>query len=266
MSKGKVLVIGSNATEIEVKGGGTRKIGQYLNETVVPIWAVQNAGYETVLVTPNGTQPHLDETALSAQNFENNEATFRRAEAFFADDPSMTRVRTLRSVIDEGLEAYAAVFVPGGHAPVVDLIANADAGEILQYFHARRKPTAMICHGPITLVAAMPAAREFRTAMIAGDTAKATKLAKGWQYAGYNMTIYSNSETKPVEDQLWHAKMLFHVVDALQAAGGKVSVGAVDFDPHVVEDRELITGQNPRSDHQVGAALVRALDRIMTRA
>jgi hypothetical protein len=33
MSKGKVLVIGSNATKIEVKGG-TGNTGQYLNETV----------------------------------------------------------------------------------------------------------------------------------------------------------------------------------------------------------------------------------------
>ena len=33
MPKGTVLVIGSNATEIEVQGGGTGATGQYLNET-----------------------------------------------------------------------------------------------------------------------------------------------------------------------------------------------------------------------------------------
>jgi putative intracellular protease/amidase len=261
MSKGKVLVIGSNATEIEVQGGQTRKIGQYLNETVVPIWAVQDAGYETVLATPNGKQPHLDETALSAENFGGDEAAFRRAQTFFSEDPSMTRVLTLRKAIDTGLDNYAAIFVPGGHAPVVDLMFDRDVGEILHYFHGRKKPTAMICHGPIATVAAMPNARNFREALVAQDTAKAGELAKGWQYAGYKMTIYSNSESKPVEDQLFHAKMIFHVVDALKTAGGIVSNGP-DFQPYVVEDRELITGQNPRSDHMVGAALVRALDRL----
>lgn len=50
---------------------------------------------------------------------------------------------------------------------------------------------------------------------------------------------------------------------ALTAAGGEVSVGAVDFAPHVVIDRELITGQNPRSDHPIAAALVAALDRAL---
>ena len=39
MAKGKVLVIGSNATRIEVQGGGTVPAGNYLNETVVPVMA-----------------------------------------------------------------------------------------------------------------------------------------------------------------------------------------------------------------------------------
>ena len=39
MSKGKVLIVGSNATRIEIQGGGTGPTGQYLNETVVPAMA-----------------------------------------------------------------------------------------------------------------------------------------------------------------------------------------------------------------------------------
>jgi putative intracellular protease/amidase len=49
------------------------------------------------------------------------------------------------------------------------------------------------------------------------------------------------------------------MVDALTVAGTKVTTGA-DFEPHVIVDRELITGQNPRSDHQLAAKLVQALD------
>ena len=140
MAKGKVLAIGSNATRIEVRGGGTGATGQYLNETVVPAQALIAAGYDVVLATPNGTKPHIDEASRSAQHFEGDEAAFQRAEAFYANDPSMNQVRTLRSVIDEGLDNYAAVFVPGGQAPMVDLMQDADVGEILRFFHARRKP------------------------------------------------------------------------------------------------------------------------------
>ncbi len=150
----------------------------------------------------------------------------------------------------------------GGQAPVVDLMQDADpGGDFMRYFHGHQKPTALLCHGPIAIVAAMPAAREFRAALMAGDVTKATELAKGWPYAGYKMTIFSNSEEKWVEKDILHAEMYFHVADALKAAGGNVMTTPVDFEPHVVEDRELITGQNPRSDHLIAQKLVEALNR-----
>ena len=84
MSKGKVLVIGSNATRIEIQGGGTGPTGQYLNETVVPMLALIDAGYEVLLATPNGSKPYIDPASDSAQHFGGDEATYRRAKAFFA--------------------------------------------------------------------------------------------------------------------------------------------------------------------------------------
>ncbi|WP_232495731.1 DJ-1/PfpI family protein [Novosphingobium kaempferiae] len=259
MTKGKVLVIGSNATRIEVQGGWGAT-GQYLNETVVPAMAVIEAGYEVVLATPNGTKPHIDEASDAVAHFENDEAAYARAKDFWANDPAMNDVRTLRSVIDGGLDQYAGVFVPGGQAPVVDLMQDADMGEILRHFHERAKPTALLCHGPIAVVAAMPNAPEFRAALIAGDAVKAAELAKGWQYAGYRMTVFSATEEKVVEDYILHAKMHFDMPTALGAAGGEVLTNPVDFEPNVIVDRELITGQNPRSDHPISARFVEALD------
>jgi putative intracellular protease/amidase len=261
MAKGKIVIIGSNATRIEVQGGGTGATGQYLNETVVPAMAFVDAGYDVVLATPNGTKPHIDDASDSAQHFGGDEAAYRHARGFFADHPSM-HARTLRSVIDEGLDNYVAVFVPGGQAPVVDLMQDPELGEVLRHFHDRKKPTAFLCHGPIAAVAAMPNARQFRAALIAGDTAKATELARGWQYAGYKMTVFSTTEEKVIEDNILHAKLYFNMPDALSTAGGEVSTTPVDFDPYVVEDRELITGQNPRSDTPIAERLIRALERI----
>jgi hypothetical protein len=65
MTKSKVLVLGSNATRIEVQGGGTGPTGNYLNETVVPAMALIEAGYNLVLATPNGTKPHIDKASDS---------------------------------------------------------------------------------------------------------------------------------------------------------------------------------------------------------
>ena len=259
-TKGKVLVIGSNATRIEVQGNRWGATGQYLNETVVPAMALEAAGYELVLATPNGSKPTIDPVSDAPVHFENDESAWRAARDYYDNSPAMNAPRTLRSVIDGGLNQYAGVFFPGGQAPVVDLMQDADVGEILRHFHEAAKPTALLCHGPIALTAAMDDPRAFRAALIARADDTAHEWAKSWPYAGYRMTIFSASEEKVVEDHILHAKMYFDMPTALTAAGGKVETTAVDFEPNVVIDRELITGQNPRSDHPIAKALVEALD------
>ena len=263
MSKAKVLVVGSNATQIEVQGGKWGPTGNYLNETVVPVMALIGAAYDVQLATPDGTKPHMDKASESAVHFGGDTAAYARAKAFWTDDPVMNQVRPLGAVIEKGLDDYAGVFVPGGQAPVVDLMQDPQMGEALRHFHDRAKPTALLCHGPIALVSAMPRAREFRAALMAGNESSAKELAKGWQYAGYRMTIFSASEEKWVEKEILHGKMYFNMPQALSAAGGDVATAKVDFEPHVIVDRELITGQNPRSDHSVGEALVKALDKTV---
>lgn len=194
-------------------------------------------------------------------HFGNSQERLQSAVTFIEKHPVMQAPRSLRAVIDAGLDGYAGLFVPGGQAPVEDLMQDADLGEILRYFHRLQKPTAFLCHGPIASIAALPRAKEFRAALVKGDEPRARDLAANWQYAGYRMTIFSNEEEKVIEDNILHAQMYFHVVDALQTAGGKVTTGPKLWEPHVVEDRELITGQNPASDQAIAAAFLAALNR-----
>jgi len=72
---------------------------------------------------------------------------------FFNTYPAMQKPRSLRAIIEEGLDKYAGVFVPGGHAPVTDLVQDPDLGVILRRFHDRSWPTALLCHGPIAVIA-----------------------------------------------------------------------------------------------------------------
>ena len=73
MTKRTVLVVGSNATRIELQNGGSAAIGRYLNETVVPVMALIEAGYSIVLATPDGTKPHIDRVSDAAQRFGGDE-------------------------------------------------------------------------------------------------------------------------------------------------------------------------------------------------
>ena len=94
-----------------------------------------------------GTKPHIDPVSDSAQHFGGDEKAYQRSRAFFDNDGSMNNVRTLHSIIGEGLNKYVGIFVPGGQAPVVDLMQDAELGEILRYFHAQKRPTASLSMG-----------------------------------------------------------------------------------------------------------------------
>src|SRR5258708_14727274 len=53
-----------------------------------------------------------------------------------------------RSISDEELLSFDAVFFPGGHGPMVDLSSNADVARVLRLLHQRGKTIAAVCHGP----------------------------------------------------------------------------------------------------------------------
>jgi putative intracellular protease/amidase len=133
--------------------------------------------------------------------------------------------------------------------------------------HAASKTTALLCHGPVAIASAIPNAPAFRAALVAGRTDEAKALASGWQYAGYRMTVFSNDEERYAEEHYLNGrKVPFYPNDALKIAGGDVSISDKGiFHPFVVEDRELITGQNPPSDHAIATALVNALDRATSK-
>lgn len=262
--KGKVLIVGSSADTFELADGRKEPAGYYLNELAVPARTVAAVGYEIVLATPNGKQPVVDQHSVAASHFGGSEEALQKALDFVATSSGMQKPRSIRSVIDEGLEAYVGVFLPGGHPPMIDLMQDPDLGEALRYFHSKSKPTALLCHGPIAMIAAMPKAREFRRAMVDGNLEAAKAAAEGWQYAGYRMTIFSNDEENWVEENIMHgSKVPFYVADALKIAGGRVETKSV-FQTNVVQDRELITGQNPPSDHAIADLFLPALDRSRT--
>jgi putative intracellular protease/amidase len=262
--KGKVLIVGSSADKFELKDGRKEAMGYYLNEMAIPAQAAIDASYEIVLVTPKGEQPIVDQHSLSADHFGGSEAALHKALDFVATNAGMRNPRSIRSVIEEGLANYTGAFVPGGHPPMVDLMQDPDLGEVLRHFHEHSKPTALLCHGPIAVTAAMPKSKEFRQALVEGDMAAAKAAAEGWQYSGYRMTIFSNDEEQYVEDNIMGgSKVPFYVATALEIAGGKVETKGV-FEAFAIEDRELITGQNPPSDHDVARLFVKALDRHVT--
>jgi putative intracellular protease/amidase len=117
----------------------------------------------------------------------------------------------------------------------------------------------VLCHGPISLLSALPNSTEVVGALAAGDAAGAHAKAQGWIYSGYKMTIFSTAEEQQREPLEIGGKVLFYPDFALRTAGGGVSVVA-PWKSYVLQDRELISGQNPFSDEALLKLLLPALN------
>jgi putative intracellular protease/amidase len=258
-TKGKVLVLVSSGRGLPLKDGGWYKgAGYYLNELTVPVRALMKEGYEITFANPKGNTPQVDVHSEVPDFFGGDAAKLEDYMLFRDGLKGLRDPARIADVIASGLDQYDAVFVPGGHGPMIDLLDDPDAGIVMRHFHETSKPTAVLCHGPISLLSALPNSTEFVAALAAGDTAGAHEKAKGWIYAGYKMTIFSTAEEQQREPLEIGGKVLFYPDFALRTAGGDVSV--VDpWGSYVLQDREVISGQNPFSDQALLKLLLPAL-------
>src|SRR6202012_4037407 len=245
-SKGKVLVVMSSAHELSLKDGKTYTTGYYLNEFVVPYRKLVEAGYEPVIANPKGERPVMDVNSNNAMFFGGDDAARADALKFAEGLEQLKHPKTLASVVAEGTSGYVGLFIPGGHAPMADLLKDKNLGKILTRFHETGRPTGIICHGPIVLLSALPDADAFIASLIAGD-GKANSLNAGWPYAGYRVTVFATGEEQALEGPNGlGGNVQFYPVNALAEAGAR-GESIANWHSNVVVDREVITAQQPIS-------------------
>ncbi|MFB9243513.1 type 1 glutamine amidotransferase domain-containing protein [Massilia antarctica] len=254
-----VLVVLSDADHLELKDGKTFSTGFYLNELAQPLKLLLDAGHEVTFATPAGKAPTIDASSLDPMYFQGEVATLKQYQAL-VDKLEMTSrerspVISLARVEQIGYAHYDALYIPGGHAPMQDLIRSAELGRLLTHFHQGGKPTALVCHGPAALLSALNNPASAIARMEQGSRA----TPPGWIYAGYRMTVISNQEEGLAKAALKGGTMKLLPQTGLEQAGASYSSNSAPWTPYVVTDRELITGQNPASALQVGQALLERL-------
>ena len=258
-SKGKVLVVMSSANELQLKDGKQYKTGYYLNEFEVPYKKLVEAGYTPVIANPKGDIPAMDANSNNKMFFGGDDSARAAALQYVQGIAQLKHPKTLSAVVSEGTDGYVGLFIPGGHAPMVDLIQDKNLGKILISFHNANRTTGIICHGPVVLLSTLSDSEAFQKAMIAGD-GSASSLAQNWPYAGYHVTIFSTGEEEALEGPKGLGGYVqFYPVNALAEAGAHVDTFA-NWHPNVVVDRELITGQQPMSAEEFGNTLVSKLN------
>ena len=179
-TEGKVLVLVSSGHGLPLQNGKVYSgAGYYLNELTVPVRALMKNGYEITFANPKGNTPQMDVNSATDMFFGGDKAKLQDYLRFRDSLTGLKNPVRISEVIASGLDQYNAVFVPGGHGPMIDLLDDPNAGAVLRHFHKTSKPTAVLCHGPISLLAALPNSAEVVAALSAGDAAGAHAKAEG---------------------------------------------------------------------------------------
>ena len=223
----KILMVLTSHAEL---GNTGEKTGFWVEEFAAPYYAFVDAGIEVTLASPNGGQPPIDPTSTLA-DFQ-TEATKR----YDADSGAQTLMANTKVLSEVNSSDYDAVFYPGGHGPLWDLVDNTDSVSLIESFIKEQKPVAGVCH----------ASAVFLNVKDADGNALV---------AGKKVTGFTNSEEAAV--QLTDI-VPFLVEDELIKKGGDYQK-TDDWGVLALEDGLLITGQNPASSEEAATRLVAKL-------
>lgn len=159
--------------------------------------------------------------------------------------------------------AFDFIFMPGGHAPMMDFKDNPELGEILNRFHEEGRLISAICHGPIALQSS-----QWRL-----DDDLEPLYMEDFPLQGTRVTTVSKFEEKlmlkfgyPRVPGIQATRLEYYVDEALIEAGFNVSFGSpmrwpgIQLSPgypHIVFDQIsfVLTGNGPQAMDQLVMAL-----------
>lgn len=223
----KVLFV---VTSNDKLGNTGEKTGFWSEEFAAPYYELLDQGVEITIASPLGGQPPID--PKSADPASATEDTKR----FDADKVLQEKLKNTLKLSSINQKDYDAVFYPGGHGPLWDLVEDKSSIALIEAFYTNHKPVAFVCHAPAVL--------------------KNVKVKGEFLVKDKKVTGFTNAE----EEAVGLTKVVpFLLEDTLIQNGAKFSKGA-NWQPYAVADGLLITGQNPASSKLVAAKLLDLLN------
>lgn len=214
-------------------GDTGKKTGFWLEEFAAPYYVFKDAGATLTLASPLGGQPPLDPSSDTPG------AQTADTTRFKADPAAQAALASTELLSTVKAHDFDALFYPGGHGPLWDLAEDKSSIALIEAMYADGKPVAAVCHAPAVLRHA--------------KSPDGSPLVEGKTVTGF-----SNSEERAAG---LTEVVPFLVQDMLVELGGRYSC-LPDWQPHVLTDGQLITGQNPASSAPAANSL---LARIQSR-
>lgn len=223
----KILIVLSSTGQIP---DSDRKTGTWLEELAAPYYTFKDAKMKVTLASIEGGSAPIDPWS------EGNDAQTDSTRRFSADPNAMKALASTVKLSSLRAEDFDAIFYTGGLGPVFDLTSDRTSIALIEAMQRANKPIAAVCHGLAALrLARMPDGSPF---------------VKGRSVAGF-----SDSEERASHGD---ALVPFMIESELRRLGGRYT-SATDWQPHVVVDGQLITGQNPASSLGAAQEVLKAL-------
>lgn len=211
-------------------GSTGHKTGFWIEEFAAPYYLLTDKGHNVTLASPKGGQPPIDPNS-AAEN-----AATSSTNRFDKDEATKKKLANTLKLENVNQNDFDAVFYPGGHGVLWDLVEDKKSIALIESFYNEGKPVAFVCHAPAVLK------------NVKGKDGKPLVNNK-------KVTGFTNEEEAAV--QLTDV-VPFLLEEMLKENGGVYSkIG--DWQPYAVEDGLLITGQNPASSEKVAELLAKKL-------
>lgn len=224
----KILVV---LTATEKYPQLNRATGIWLGEAVHFVERVEKAGYEVDYVTPNGGYTPIDPHSLSLAEPIDWE--------WYHNRTFMNRLGTTLKPSEVNAADYAAIYFVGGHGVLWDFPDNQEFQALTRAIYEAGGYVASVCHGVVGLL-------------------NVTLSDGSLLIEGKKVTGFTNEE----ERQAQLAEFVPYLPeDELRKRGAVFVQADAPWASFAVEDKRLITGQNPASGAAVADLLIQAIGR-----
>jgi putative intracellular protease/amidase len=230
-----VLMVVANPTVSTTLGW---PVGFWASELFHPYYEFTQRRYDVTIASPEGGKVEVD--ALSDPRDESRWSADDLISMGALNTPDLVaRLADTPALRDLDLDAYDAVVVCGGQAPMFQFREHADLQRAIARFYEARKPTAALCHGTCALLD--------------------VRLSDGsYLIAGRTMTGFANVEEDYGDAAVGQKIMPFRIEDEARGRGANY-VQAGLFKAFAVRDMNLITGQQQYSGRKVAELVIEAL-------
>ena len=224
MQSTKILFI---ATSHDKMADTAEKTGVWLEEFADPYYIFKEAGADITLASPGGGRVPLDPKSQSIIL-----ATFN-TKRFLKDEEAMNFLSNAVPLEEVNDGDFDVIFLPGGYGLMWDLADSKKVRQLLEVFYSKNKPIGATSHGIACLLS------------LKNNTGEA--LIKGRQITGISNSEENLSGLADMTPFLLESKLL--------SLGALYSKGE-NYVSHVVEDGNIITGQNPASSKGVAQKII----------